>query len=393
MGLTELKVRNAKPGQKQYKLYDGDGLYLLVTPRGKKYWRFDYRYDGKRKTISFGKYPEVSLAEARKKRLEARKLLYEGIDPTKKSTDQQHTFDTVAWKWFGLSASGWADNYKSKVKIYLNYHILPVLGRLPLSQVTREKILSLIESITRTGKIETARRCLSVINRIIQYAVDNNITASNPSTGLTKYIPHTTKRHYPTILDPLKIGKLLKDIEKYKGNIIVKYALLMLAYTFVRPGELREAKWQEFNLDEQIWDIPAERMKTRRPHRVFLSRQCVEILKHLKELTGQEGYVFKGRLKEKPVSDVTLNKALRVMGYNTKTDITGHGFRAMARTLIHEKLNYSPEVIEHQLAHTVPDRLGEAYNRTKFYAQRKKMMQDWADYLDSLKNSLQAASD
>ena len=384
--LTEIKIRAIKPSGRIQKLYDEKGLYLFVTPKGGKYWRFDFRYGGKRKTLSFGVYPEVSLKEARQRRDEARASLRDGVDPAQKKkkieTDTK-TFRDIAEQWYKDSHTKWKASHSKTIKYRLDLYILPALGGHPINAITRRDLLAFIKGIETSGKKETARRIKQIISNIYEYALDLELTDKNPTNALSKHLSSPKPNHFPTLLDPDTIGKLIRDIDNYSGDFIVKSALKVLAYTFVRPGELRFARWSEIMLDRGIWDIPAERMKTGKDHRVFLSRQVLEILNNLKLLTGYHKYVFRGR-GLKPISNMTLNRALQRMGYDTKKEITAHGFRAMARTLIHEKLGYPPEVIEHQLAHAVPDILGEAYNRTKFMDQRQKMMQDWADYLDSL---------
>jgi len=384
--LSEAKIRAIRPSGKIQKLYDERGLYLFVSPKGSRYWRFDYRYGGKRKTLSLGVYPEVSLKEARQRRDEAREALRRGDDPARKKKNKTDTkvFKDIAEQWYGHNLTGWKASHAKTIRYRLDLYILPAVGDKSIDEITRQELLILLKGIEASGRFETASRVNQIISSIYEYAIDLELAEKNPASRLSRHLRPSRPRHYPTLLNPEAIGKLLRDIDNYRGDFIVKSALQVLAYTFVRPGELRNARWSEFSLDDGIWDIPAERMKTGKDHRVFLSRQAVEILKKLKPLTGYHEYVFRGR-GIKPISDMTLNRALQTMGYNTKKDITAHGFRAMARTLIHEKLGYSPEVIEHQLAHAVPDTLGEAYNRTKFMKQRQEMMQDWADYLDSLR--------
>ncbi len=385
--LSNTKLKQAKPKEKDYKLYDGKGLYILVTAKGRKYWRFDFTYRGKRKTMGFGVYPEVSLKEARERRSEARKLLRDGINPVEarsKQNDKGMTFRELAMRWYKGTKARWTPKHAKTIKYRLERYVFPFIGSKPLEEIKRSEVLLFLKAIYERGNVETARRICGIINNIFDYGLDLEIIKTNPAVNLKRHLPAVTVRHYPTILDPAKVGKLLRDIENYRGDYIVKCALQVLIYTFVRPGELRDARWDEFNIEDKIWEIPAERMKSSRPHRVFLANQVVEILQGVRELTGHMEHVFPGRFGG-PISDNSFNKALRTMGYNTKEEITAHGFRAMARTLIHEKLGYSPEVIEHQLAHAVPDILGEAYNRTRFHKQRRKMMQDWADYLDGLR--------
>ncbi|GAB6182803.1 tyrosine-type recombinase/integrase [Thermodesulfovibrio hydrogeniphilus] len=385
--LSDLKIKALKPQEKPYKVYDEHGLYLYVSPTGVKSWRIDYKFNGKRKTATLGQYPMVGVKEAREKLMEFKRMLAEGKDPVKiKKQVQSFLFKDIAERWFQVNSPGWKEKHRKTIMYRLKCYILPALGDKNIQDITKPEIILLLEKIKLAGKIETAKRVYRIINSILSYAMDLELVDKIPTLKLKYYLPATTTNHYPSIFNPEEISKLLKKIEVYP-NIVVRNALKFLILTFVRPGELRLAKWNEFNLNECIWDIPAERMKLKKPHRVFLSKQALQILDEMIKLPSynKDGYVFYGRYPDKPLSENTLNKALRIMGYNTKKDITAHGFRAMARTLIHEKLNYPPEVIEHQLAHKVPDTLGEAYNRTKFYDQRKQMMQDWADWLDSLK--------
>lgn len=392
--LTELKIKNAVFDGKRRKLHDEKGLYVLVTEKG-KYWRFDYRFEGKRKTISLGVYPEVSLKEARQRRDESRRLLRDLIDPSEyrkkqKAGSSGNSLKELAEKWFTENKNKWSEGHAKTILYRLRRYIYPQLGDRDISELKRAEILSVLKDIQMTGKNETARRVNMIISNIYQYAADLEITEKNPSSGLARHLSGSKVNHRPAIVSPEGAGRLLYNISTYRGDFVTRIALQVLAYTFVRPGELRLARWSEINFEDSIWDIPAIRMKMKSDHRVFLSRQVVELLKTLHNFTGKGEFVF-SRMK-KPISENTLNKALRTMGYDTRKDITAHGFRAMARTLIHEKLGYPPEVIEHQLAHKVPDMLGQAYNRTKFFDQRKKMMQEWADYLDRLRQKFSDSS-
>jgi len=390
--LTEVKIKSAKPKEKPYKLFDEKGLYLIVTPIGSKYWRFDYRFNGKRKTISLGTYPEVSLKQARQKRDEARITISQGIDVSqkRKKIEKATDFKSIAMEWIQVRQKEITEGHAKTIEYRLNKYIFPIIGDKSLREITKTDISQIIDTIRKIGKIETARRIKRIISQVFRFAMTKDLTDKDPT--IVYKLPKTTTKHMPAILDPEKVGELLRKIESYE-NFVVRNALLLLVLTFVRPFELRTAQWREINLNEAVWDIPQEKTKTKIPHRVFLSKQALEIFRALKMFTGTspERYVFEG-LRYKPISNATLNKALRILGYDTKTEITSHGFRAMARTLIHEKLGYPPEIIEHQLGHKVPDMLGDAYNRTRFYNERKKMLQAWADYLWSLKNRSKGSS-
>jgi len=388
--LTNIKIENAKPKKRPYKLFDTGGLYLIIVPSGHKWWRLDYMLHGKRNTISLGIYPDVSLKEARAKRDEAKKDIAQGIKPSsfKKTTETSNgmTFGELAIEWFERKKNTWAKKHAETVIQRINNYVIPELGSRKPSEITPQELYKMLQKIEQNGKIETAHRVKQIISMIFRYGIINGIAQRDPATDLGRGVLITVKpNHYSTLLDPEKIGALMRAIDGYE-YLITKYAMKLLAFTFVRPGELRHARWEEIKFEDNLWEIPAEKMKMKRPHIVPLSRQAVEVLKAVHKFTRDGVYVFPGtRGNDRPISDMTINAALQRMGYDTKKDITAHGFRAMARTILHERLKFPPEVIEHQLAHAVPGSLGEAYNRTKFIEERKEMMQAWADYLDGLK--------
>lgn len=398
--LTDAAPRNAKPGGKDKKLSDGGGLYLLVTPTGGKWWRFKYRFGGKEKLLSFGTYPEVSLKKAREKREEARKQVAAGIDPgeqrkAEKATEkaqaaeakaiEENTFEKVAREWFNKFSPSWVPSHADKIIRRLERDFFPWLGNRPIREITESDLLEALGRIEERGAIETARRALQNCEKIFRYAAVTQRTDKNPAIGLGEYLTSVEQKSHAAIIDPKAIGGLLRAIDAYKGFLVVKCALRLAPLLFVRPGELRKAEWAEIDLDRAEWNIPAERMKMKRPHLVPLSRQAVEILQELRALTGSGRYVFPGaRSNGRPMSENSVNAALRSMGY-TSEEMTGHGFRAMARTILDEVLQVRPDFIEHQLAHAVRDPNGRAYNRTAHLAERRKMMQTWADYLDGLK--------
>ncbi len=391
MVLTNILLKNATPKTKPYKVFDGQGLYVVVTPAGNKLWRFDYSINRKRKTLSLGMYPAVSLKEARIKRDEAKVLLSKGVDPSTakgKTGNQKLTFGELAIEWYNKRKGTWMPRHDKTVEQRIRLYILPTIGKRAVSDITAPELYAVLRVIEESGKIETAHRVKQIISMIFRYGIIKGEADRDPVADLGRGVLTPSKpKHYPTILDPKQIGALMRAIDGYE-YLLVRYAMKLLAYTFVRPGELRHAEWQEIKFNDSLWEIPAEKMKMKKEHIVPLSRQAIEVLRLIHRFTGDGVYVFPGtRGKDRPISDVTINAALQRMGYDTKKDITAHGFRAMARTILHERLRFPAEVIEHQLAHAVPDALGEAYNRTKFIEERKEMMQAWADYLDTLKES------
>ena len=390
--LTIAKVKNAKPGNKPIKLSDGGGLYLLISPTGKKGWRFKYSFHGKEQLISFGTYPEISLSEAREKRLSARKQVLAGVNPSevrksKKRAQGSHeeSFEVVAREWHSKFSITWSDNHAQRILTRLEKDVFPWLGEKPVNAIKAPDILMVLRRVESRGALETAHRIRTVCGQVFRYAVATGRAERDPSADLKGTLPPTKKKHLAAITDPEKVKGLLNAIDDFEGSFIVKCALRLAPLTFVRPGELRKAEWSEFNLDAAEWNIPAERMKMKEPHLVPLSKQAVEILKELLPLTGQGRYLFHSiRSTARPMSDNTMNAALRRMGYE-RDEMTAHGFRAMARTILDEVLQVRPDLIEHQLAHAVRDPLGRAYNRTTHIVERTKMMQTWADYLDELK--------
>jgi integrase len=390
MPLKDAAFRSAKTGAKPYKLGDGRGLYLLVTPSGGKWWRLKYRFGGKEKLLSLGVYPQVSLKEARARCDAARSLIARGIDPSAarkaEKVAQADSFEVVAREWFAKHAPRWAPGHADMFIRRLERDIFPWLGNRPIRDVTAPELLACLRRIEDRGVIETAHRTLRNCGRVFRYAIATGRAERDPAADLRDALAPVKEKHHAAITDPKAIGALLRAIDGYQGDLPTRYALRLAPLTFVRPGELRKAEWAELDLDRAEWNIAATRMKTREPHLVPLSQQAVECLRELYPLTGRGRYVFPGlRTPSRPLSENTVNAALRRLGY-AKTEMTGHGFRAMARTILDEVLGERPDFIEHQLAHTVRDPLGRAYNRTKHLVERRHMMQRWADYLDSLKN-------
>lgn len=394
MPLSDTQCKTAKPKDKPYKLTDEKGLYLLVAITGGKWWRFNYRFEQKHKTLSMGTYPDTSLKIAREKRDDARKLLASGIDPganrkaTKatKTGESANSFEIVAREWYAKQAPTWAPSHAVKIIRRLERDLFPWLGSRPISSITAPDLLEALRRIEERGAVETAHRAHQNCGQIFRYAIATGRASYNPSTDLKGALPPVKQTHHAAITDPKSIGDLLRAIDSYQGTLVTKCALRLAPLFFVRPGELRAAEWAEFDLEGAEWNIPAERMKMREPHLVPLCSQAIAILQELYPLTGTGRYVFpSARTNQRPMSDNAILAALRRMGF-AKDEMSGHGFRAMARTILDEVLQVRPDFIEHQLAHAVRDPNGRAYNRTAHKAERHKMMQLWADYLDSLKN-------
>ncbi|MDO3376557.1 tyrosine-type recombinase/integrase [Geoalkalibacter halelectricus] len=391
--LTDLQISRAKPQEKQKALFDGGGLFLLVTPAGGKLWRFKYRFSGKEKILAFGAYPEISLGEARQRREEARKHLANGVDPgeIKKSLQAatvarlEEGFEVIAREWHGKFASSWSTSHAATTLRRLEADVFPVIGDHPLADIKAPELLAMLRRVEARGALETAHRIRTICGQVFRYAIATGRADRDPAADLKGALPPYKPRHLSAITDPAKVGDLLRAIDGYQGSFVVKSALQLAPLVFVRPGELRQAQWAELDLDRAEWNIPAERMKIKKAHGVPLSGQAVAILRELKALTGRSRYLFpSARSNARPLSDNALNAALRRMGFE-KDEMTTHGFRALARTILDEVLGFRPEIIEHQLAHVVKDPLGRAYNRTTHLGERKRMMQDWADYLDGLK--------
>jgi integrase len=390
--LSEVKIRTAKPRKSEYKLFDGGGLYLLVTPSGGKYWHFKYRFNGKDKRISFGPYPKISLAEARMRRDEARSQIAHGTDPgvSRKAMKQTanaegESFEVVALEWHQKFSPTWTSGYAETIMSRLKRDLFPWLGSRPVNQIKAPELLAVLRRVESRGALETAHRIRTIAGQVLRYAVATGRAERDCSGDLKGALPQVREKHHAAITDPKEVGPLLRAIDGYQGHFVVKCALRLAPLLFVRPGELRNAGWAEIDLEEAVWNIPAHKMKMRQAHVVPLCTQAIEILRELKALTGTSRYVFpSGRSFSRPMSENAILAALRYMGYGKET-MTGHGFRAMARTILDEVLQVRPDLIEHQLAHAVRDPSGRAYNRTAHLEARREMMQTWADYLDGLK--------
>ncbi len=395
MALSDLSIRNAKPSDKPYKLPDEKGLFLLIHPNGSKYWRQKYRFNGKEKLLAFGVYPDISLKDARARRDDARKLLANGIDPGEAKKAQKaagmeraaNSFEVVAREWFSKNRDTWAPSHADKIITRLERDVFPWLGSKATTDISAPDVLAVLHRIEKRGTLDTAHRAKGNISQVMRYAIATGRAERDPCPDLRGALPPARETNFPSITDPVKVAELLRAMDAFSGTLVVKAALLLAPLLFVRPGELRQAEWKDFDLDKAEWRYYVT--KTKSDHSVPLATQAITILKDLHPLTGHGRYVFPGRDPQKAMSEAAVNAALRRMGYDTKTEITGHGFRAMARTILAEELHQKPEVIEHQLAHKVPDALGTAYNRTKFLKERKVMMQLWADYLEKLKAGAQ----
>ena len=390
MPLSDTAIRKAKPADKIQRLFDGGGLYLEITPAGSKLWRQKYRIAGKEKRLAHGTYPEVSLAEARARREAARKLLANGIDPGEQKKAEKaageeraaNNFEAVAREWHGKFSPGWAASHSGKIMGRLENDLFPWIGNRPVAEIKAPELLRCLRRIENRGALETAHRVLQNAGQVFRYAIATGRADRDPSADLRGALAPWKPQHYPAPTDPKAVGELLRAIDGYTGGNVVKAMLQLAPLVFVRPGELRQAEWAEIDLDAKEWSIPAHKMKMRETHLVPLSKQAVAILKDLQPLTGNRAHVFPGgHDPRKAMSENALNAALRRMGYD-KTTMTAHGFRAIARTLLDEELGFRPDYIEHQLAHAVRDPNGRAYNRTSHLAERRKMMQAWADYLD-----------
>lgn len=392
MPLSDTAIRTAKPADKPYKLSDDKGLFLLIQPNGSKYWRQKYRFGGKEKLLSFGTYPDVSLKVARAKRDEARSLLANDVDPGEnkkaakaaKSERAANSFEVICREWLEQRKDTVEPAQTAKTLARMENDVFPWIGGKAITEITAPDVLSVMRRMDERGARYTAHRVRSEVSRAFRYAIATGRAERDPCPDLRGAIPPAKESHFAAITDPKEVGGLLRAFDSFTGTFVVKSALLLSPMLFTRPGELRKAEWASFDLDNSDWRYFINKTKTQ--HLVPLATQAVAILRELHALTGHGRYVFPGaRSNDRPMSDAAINAALRRMGYDTKEEITGHGFRAMARTILHEELHVKPEVIEHQLAHTVPDALGTAYNRTKFLKERKAMMQLWADYLDKLK--------
>jgi len=391
MALTETAIRNAKRPHKPRKRAAGGGLYLLLMPKGGRWWRLDYRHGGKRKTLSMGVYPAIGLKDARERRDEARRLLARGVDPgtlrkdAKRARVEAHgnSFEAIAREWFAKQAPTWAASNADKVLRRLERDVFPWIGKRPVGEVTAPELLAVLRRIESRGAGDTAHRAQQNCGQVFRYAVATGRAERDPTGDLRGALAPVRKQHFPSITDTKEVGELLRALAGYEGALATKCALRLAPLLFVRPGELRQAEWAEMDLEQAEWRIPAGKMKVRKPHLVPLSRQGVAILRELQPLTGPGRYVFPStRTAARPMSNGTLNAALRRLGY-PKDVMTAHGFRSMASTLLNEQ-GWNRDVIERQLAHAERDGVRAAYNYAEHLPERRRLMQHWADFLDGL---------
>lgn len=393
MPLSDLAIKKATPSNKPVKMTDGNGLYLLVQPTGGKLWRYDYRFDGKRKTLALGAYPDVTLAVAREKHGAARKLLADGVDPaaTKQAEKQarkiaaDNTFEAIARQWFEKFMAGKSVSHRERTINRLENDIFPWLGKRPIAEIKAQELLACLRRIEERGAIETAHRVRWSCSKVFRFAIAAGIAENDPADLVKEALTRPNPQAFPTITDPIKVGELLRALDALEASPIVRCAARLAPIVFVRPGELRQAEWAEIDLDKAEWRIPAEKMKSRAMHIVPLARQAVELLRDLQPLTGNGKYVFPGeRTRQRPMSENTVNAALRRIGY-AKEEFTGHSFRKIASTLLNESHLWHGDAIERQLAHGERDEVRAAYNYAEYLPERVKIMQWWADHLDKLK--------
>lgn len=396
MALTDVAVRNAKPGAKPVKLADGAGMFLLVTPAGGKLWRLKYRLDGREKLLAMGAYPDVGLSDARKRRAEARALIAQGKDPSREKQRNKvrsriqaaDTFAVIATEYCAKrrrdGEKGWSPATAGRSE-YLLSLLNSSVGRLAISEIEPADVLDAVRKIEAKGNLESARRTLQLASMVFRYAIATARLRSDPTRDLRGALTAPKVTHYGAITDAKGAGELLRAIDGYEGSGTTKLALQIAPHVFVRPGELRHAEWSEFDLDGALWIIPAGKMKMRKAHQVPLSRQAVALFREVQSITGPNGFVFPSvRTRTRPMSENTINAGLRRLGY-ASDEMTGHGFRAMASTLLNESGKWHPDAIERALAHGDDDKVRAAYHRGAHWKERVEMAQWWSDYLDALR--------
>ena len=394
MALTDTFVKNTKSTGKAAgdKHADGGGMYLLVKASG-KYWRFDYRFGGKRRTLALGTYPEISLLKARQRRERARTQLADSLDPGDEKRREKlvvtsasaNTFELVAREWLTKTDGDRSENTTRKIRNWLEHDVFPWIGKIPITTIGPRDVLAALKQMEARGALDSVHRVKQVCGQVFRYAVASGSAERDVTQDLKGALAKPTPDHFAAITDPKQAGQLMRSIFEYSGHPTTVAALKLTPLVFVRPGELRTAEWAEIDLNAAEWRIPGSKMKMKVDHLVPLSTQAVEILRRVQPITGHGRYVFPSlRIGERPMSENTINAALRGMGYANDVH-SAHGFRAMARTIMDEVLDQRVDLIEHQLAHAVKDPNGRAYNRTAHLPARRVMMQTWADYLDKLR--------
>ena len=409
---SDRSIKAIKPDDPRRRLSDGAGLYLLLFVHGGSHgWRFDYSVAGRRKTLSLGPYPKVGLGDARKRATAARRLVTDGIDPSKvrkearsatavqRDADRRtraglpplHSFEAVAREWFEKNRAAWAASHSDKIIRRLERDVFPWIGQRPIADIRPADLLSILKRVEERGAVETTHRVHQNCGQVLRYAVATGRAVSDPARDLRGALTPWKPEHYPTLTDPREVGQLLCDIDLYQGGLITKCAMKLSPLLFVRPGELRRAEWNEINLDGAEWRIPAAKMKGRVMHIVPLAKQALALLRELEPLTGGSRWVFPGvRTNGEPMSENTINAALRRLGYD-RTTLTAHGFRSMASTMLHER-GWPSDVIERQLSHSERNAVKAAYNHAEHLPARREMMQGWADFLDELRTAAEVCS-
>jgi integrase len=393
--LNDAKIRALGPSDKDYKVNDSPKLWVVVTPKGSKIFRYRYTFAGKDQQISIGKYPLIKLAEARSIRDGYDEMLAHGINPSVKKRDEKiiqrvsngNTFEKFAEAYLKFRDTEVTPKHLKKMETHFKRYIYPSIGDMPLKDIKPMHVVNVVDKVVDKKLYDTAGRTKMMISQVFKFAVSRGVEVLDPVSALpNRIVPKQKVKHHASIIEPKKIGELLKSFDKFNGSKVTHAALMMTPLVFVRPGELRRLKWSEINLEEKRWYLPASKAKSDRDLVVPLSKQVIKILDDLKPITGKRPYVFAGpREFNGHMSENTINKALKSLGWDTQTDITGHGFRAMARTVLSERLGFEDKIIELQISHKVLDHLGRTYNRTEFIEKRTEMMQKWADYLDELK--------
>ena len=392
MPLTDTSIRSLKPDVKPRKYFDGGGLFLYVPASGSKLWRMAYRFEGKSKLLSFGEYPTVSLRDARERREDARRLLAKGVDPSRHKKEakqarisaERDSFQNIAREWHSARMTGFSEKHQGTIMYRLETYIFPAIGKTHIAKLETPDIMAVVKPLEQKGNHETSRRVLQIISQVFRYAVITGKAKHNVAADLRGALRPRQTVHRAAVLEPEKVGHLLRNIDNYEGYFPLVCALKLAPLVFTRPTELRAAQWQEFDLEAGEWRIPAERMKMRRQHIVPLSRQALSILRELHKHSGQGKYLFPSvRTASRPISDMTMLNAIRRMGYQ-KHEMCVHGFRSIASTLLNE-LGYNRDWIERQLAHGDQNEVRAAYNYAEYLPERRKMMQEWADYLTKLK--------